>query len=577
MNNKKYIGYLFFFIGIALIIYGQSVYLDGPKEIGTSTLDCTYNTITSREDQEGYFFICESPIQYEIYTHVQFVPGLILDREIKVIITNKNKTINSAYLIGFSRPDELPNSSNYSQWFESKHSLPNTEIIELRDNTSFSFKPGNNKSYAIFLLPNIWNKTLDPSIIVTEHFAYKKIDFSRAWNGFFIALFGSAMVLLGFFFWNPIDKIIIKISSITKPLYSSNYKEYKEHFWKHNPFIWKWLLGLQTLIVILLFIKYPLNDKWDELPQEIKFIIQDYFIRLAIFTFFFCLLFTFSIILIYEIASSILEDLINLFMERRGFAINVKLKENTLKILYKELISPSSIFMYILTGASLLYVSYYLNSMTLFTTLFIFSGAPLIFYVSYKTVLSSKRACRLVGANDIIELQNAEVITTKIIILFTWVIIAIIVFNRFTINMLINTIQNKILGTSLYALTTNPILREKALFESDEIIIFSNVFSKELIFSVIILIAFTYLSIIICTNYLITPVTMRKQEAIRYIKEISIFLLAFISMQIISEAPDFSALDIKIILTKSFVVSIMAYFFTYSYRQLISRKAEKSE
>jgi hypothetical protein len=91
-KNRKYVGYLCFFIGVALVVYGLSVYLDGPKEDGTSTLECAYeykyirNIRQENETSDNFagFFGCENYfINNYIYTYVNKTTGLVLVRGIK--------------------------------------------------------------------------------------------------------------------------------------------------------------------------------------------------------------------------------------------------------------------------------------------------------------------------------------------------------------------------------------------------------------------------------------------------------------------------------------------------------------
>ena len=60
-DYKKIYGFLCFIIGIALVFYGLSDYLNGPKDDGTSILNCVYghgkNPIEKAE-KHFYVFSC---------------------------------------------------------------------------------------------------------------------------------------------------------------------------------------------------------------------------------------------------------------------------------------------------------------------------------------------------------------------------------------------------------------------------------------------------------------------------------------------------------------------------------------
>jgi hypothetical protein len=95
--NKKHVGFILFLSGILFAIYGLSIYLEGPKENGTSIIDCTYDvktSIWSENNEKFYFYRCDDPVWIDLASHVEFMPGLILEREI-------NFSLNQTYSLAF--------------------------------------------------------------------------------------------------------------------------------------------------------------------------------------------------------------------------------------------------------------------------------------------------------------------------------------------------------------------------------------------------------------------------------------------------------------------------------------------
>jgi hypothetical protein len=434
--------------------------------------------------------------------------------------------------------------------------------------SNFNFKLHENNTYYVLFFTNNANETQIPSVSVGELLIIKKLDFSRMWRGFFIALFGGAIILLGSLLGNPIDEIILKLYfafPLAKSLYSSNYMEYKEIYKRNRIFLWKCILGAATLMLILLWSELLFDYRLKWLPQDIRFLAQDWIIRIMLFNWFIILVGILLWIPFFEIAFPILNDVISLFLKKRGFEDNIKIGEKNLQMWYKELRSPISLFVYFITGV--LALNYRGNLRMLFFLIF-----PLAFLFSYKLITVSKKSYNVYGMDYITQLHNTRVFVIKAVITGIWVFIGFLLSWGYIINVLHNSIFNKTIGSSV-ALTYIPSLSNILVFEAFS---FANlIISKEVIFSSMILLAFIQFCLIICINYLTIPRLRRKQEAIRNIKEISIFLLAFTSLQIILAVSESSSLEIKKTLITSFVLSILSYFFIFSYRQLVSQKAEK--
>ena len=571
-NKWKYKGNLLFFVGLTLVIIGLSTYINGPKENGTLTLECVYDIHKIDKLESGnkfFYFSCDDiPKFINISSYTLMAPKLVSDREIKVVSTNESGTLY-LYSMNITEYLYLYNSTKFIQWFHSKRLAHSEEIIDLNESFSdVTFKPFDNGSYYdngsiyVFIFKNYTDDTemQVPSVNIREFFTIKRFDFNKTWTGFFMSIFGSLLILVGSFIENPIDKIIVKICSLTKPLNSSNYRTNKDFFMRKRLFIWKWMLGIASFW-FLIPIYFLFDILFSDIPLDIKFLLQDQIIRISLYMFSPILLIIFIQIVFVEIAYPISVDVFQWFIKNRGFDYNLMVEKKSFEILLRGLRSYKSISIYLITVVLICFNLLFHDNLSLL----LFSLIPLIIFISYIFVNSYKKACDIYGFDFIIEMHHIKFSIVKSAVIGIWIFVAAIFFLSYGIIFLQPLIFYKIIDSSTASTFVSAFPVPTILLDATDV---GYVFLSSL-YSIIIILAFFVFCIILCINYLTISPSMRKEKATNNLKEMMIFVSVFTSIQIISAVSTSDVLDIKTILTTSLMISIISYFLMYSYRQLV--------
>lgn len=565
--------YLCFYIGIILLIFGLSLYLQGPKEKGSLTFECAYDIDGNYEIEQNYQFYdfsCRGyPIEYYFRFYTKFTSNLVLSRDI--IITNKN--INETFYLYIVNSTEYYSLKNrnyleFKQWIDNEHLTSSEEIIELnKSRYNITYKIYDNSAYHVIVFKNYIDSAEKqiPFISVLEILTVKRLEFNKVWIGLIIGFVGSLLILVALFFKNPIDGIIIKVCKITKFLYSMNYKEYKDFYENKRIFLWKWLLISSYLLFILLYIIINHGILIGHPISDIKLLLLDLSIHKFIYIYYADLLFVLLFIIFVEIAQPIFSDILYWLTKKRNIIYDVNFEKIKYKKTLHKLISFPNLIIYLIIGI-LIFLNIYIELFNLNHILFYL--IPIIILVSYNLIISFKETCEYHRINYEIESKKFKKDIIKVTMIGLWMLFAML----FSWSISVIVLNNYIYDLTVASSAAFKYLTELDINNGrDTYVSFAyQILSKKTISYFIFIEVFFCYCCINGINYSTIQPSMRKIEIIHNIKGMMIFILSFMSIQIIYFASTLDTSDLKNTLTTSIFASLISYYFMYSYRELFS-------
>jgi hypothetical protein len=373
---RRYAGCIFSTLGILLIAFGLTTYLNGPINTGTAPWEYRGNSTKSVDpsafEKESYMVIF--PDAPELILQVQTNVSLNLGQGIK------------AYFVNETQYSQLKNGTGFSK-----------EIEELIVNpVSFSFEPRSNVTYYV-ILANVSNETATGSIHFRTLYMFQAFDFSYAFNGLNLALIGGAMFAGSFALGNLIDRFLRK--SLKAPIFPE-VRRYSSEYEGDTTLPWT-MLGIITILILVVILP-KLNDlSRGDLPPLLIPLAQDTLIRYGLFVFFASSL----VFAIYVVVVLFLGNIISNFLywcfgvrydrrvadKRNWRSAALKLQEKSLKQWLKELRSPLSLAAYAVIG--ILSVGTYLYTENILGVL-IAVVVPLTLLLAYCVFVSYRKTCR---------------------------------------------------------------------------------------------------------------------------------------------------------------------------------------